>query len=76
MVISLIKLDFYKAFRYNPFLFVISPFLIFYFVKYYIYWIQNKKYWVNKNIWNVLLICAIVFTVLRNIPAFDFLTPK
>lgn len=76
MVISIINLNFYKAFKYNPFLFIISPFLIFYFIKYYIYWIQNKKYCVNKNIWNILLICAIVFTVLRNIPAFSFLAPN
>ena len=75
MVLSILKLDLYSAFKYNPFLFIISPFLIWYYIVYYINWIQNKTFKINKNIWNVLLICALIFTVLRNIPAFSFLAP-
>ena len=48
MVLSILKFDFYKAFRYNQFLFIISPFLISYYIVYYYNWIQNlpsiKKY--------------------------------
>lgn len=76
MFISLINLKFYKAFRYNPFVFTLLPFFFIYGIKYYYYWIQDKKYIINKKIWNTLLILSIIFMILRNIPYFSYLTPK
>lgn len=76
MVLSIIKLDFYKAFKYNPFMFILLPFFVWYYALYYYNWIQNKTFKINKKIWNTLLILAIIFMILRNIPAFDFLAPN
>lgn len=75
MVLNLLQLNFYKAFRCNPFLFTISPFLIIYHIIYYFKWIQDKPFKINNKIWYVLLIIAILFMILRNIPAFSYLAP-
>lgn len=75
MVLSILKLDFYKAFRYNPFLFILSPFLITYYIVYYYNWIQDKSFNINKKIWYIILFLAIIFMILRNIPYFDYLAP-
>lgn len=68
MFISLIKLDFYQAFRYNPLVFIIIPIIIInnFFVK-------NLK--IKKIIWYILIILCIVFGILRNINYFKFLAP-
>ena len=75
MFISIIILDFYQAFRYNPLVFVLLPFFLIYGTIYYINWIQDKKFHINKKIWYFLLIIAIIFMILRNIPMFDYLKP-
>ncbi len=75
MIISILKLNFYQAFRYNPLLFILTPFFIIYGVTYYINWLQNKEFKLPKIIWNILLVIAIIFMILRNIKAFDFLAP-
>lgn len=76
MVLSILKLDFYKAFRYNPYLFIISPFLITYYIIYYINWLKDRQFKINDKIWYFILIVGIVFSILRNIPAFSFLAPE
>lgn len=75
MVLNILQLKFYEAFRCNPFLFIISPFLIIYYIIYYYNWIQNKTFKINTKIWYTLLILAIIFMILRNIPFFDYLAP-
>lgn len=67
MIISIAKLDFYQAFRYNPLVFILLPFLIFMFFS------KNKyKY---EKIYYVIIVLLIVFGVMRNIPYFKFLAP-
>lgn len=76
MIISILQFDFYQAFRWNPFLFLLIPFFVIYGTLYYYHWLYNKNIPKLPNlVWNILLILAILFMVLRNIPIFDFLKP-
>lgn len=75
MFLSILKLDFYQAFRFNPLMFFMSPFIIIYEIIYYINWIQDKKFKISKKIWYILLIITIIYTILRNINSFNFLAP-
>ncbi|MCR8634236.1 DUF2752 domain-containing protein [Paenibacillus sp. N5-1-1-5] len=69
-VLSLLKLDFYQAFRYNPLLFLILPMYI-------TYTIANKKQMprISNVIMSVMLIVTLASGLLRNIPAFVWLAP-
>ena len=75
MIISIFKLDIYQAFRYNPLLFIMMPFIITYEIIYYINWIQDKNYIISKKIWYTLLIITIIYTILRNMKNFSYLAP-
>ena len=76
MLFSLIQLDIYQAFRYNPFVFCLCILFILYKV---IYWLVNKiwsyKIKINSKIYIVLLLLTIGFGFLRNIPFFEYLKP-
>lgn len=71
-VISLLKLELYKAFRYNPLIITLLPLLLIYniYVK-----IFNKKKNFSQNVWIILLTIVIVYGVLRNTQMFSFLAP-
>ena len=71
-IISLLKLDFYQAFRYNSLVIILLPFLLIYNI--YI-WIFNGKKKLPQCVWVVLLIIVILYGILRNIPLFNFLAP-
>ena len=75
MIISILKLNFYQAFRYNPLMFILTPFLIIYEIIYYINWLQDKYFKISKKIWYILLIITIIYTILRNINSFNYLIP-
>jgi hypothetical protein len=68
--LSLLTLDFYQAFRYNPLLLLIVPL-------YLTYTMANKKQMkrISKVIMAVMVTMTIAFGLLRNIPAFDWLAP-
>lgn len=74
MIFSIIQLDFYQAFRYNPLVFI---YLILFFILIIIRIILkiplNKE--LNKNIVIILLIITITFGILRNVPQFYYLIP-
>jgi len=72
MVISLIKLDIYQAFRYNMLLTITIPFFILHLICRYIF---KLKYKIPNYIWYLLIIVVIIFGILRNIPYFSFLAP-
>ena len=69
MLVSIVKLDFASAFKYNAFLFVTGPILIAYFafseVKYVIYGTSEMGKW--DIILYVELALAILYGILRNI---------
>ena len=76
MFLSLLKLDFYQAFRYNPLLFITLPVFLF-FIGNAILTKKTPLY--NKvpdKIWIVVIVLFIGYGVLRNIPFFDFLAPS
>lgn len=75
MLISILNLNFYQAFRYNPLIFILLPFIITYYILYYIYWLQNKKIIIRNELWYTLLIIIILYGIIRNIPIFKYLIP-
>lgn len=71
MFFSIIELDLYQAFRYNPLIFILLILSI-------IYLIINKfikKIVIKKNFLIILLIIIILFGILRNIDLFSYLKP-
>ncbi|WP_079415603.1 DUF2752 domain-containing protein [Paenibacillus ferrarius] len=70
VALSLLKWDFYQAFRFNPLVFVLLPL-------YLTYMMANKRGMsrTSRIIMTVMLIATISFGLLRNIPAFDWLAP-
>lgn len=76
MILSIFKLDFYQAFRYNPYLFILFVLAIIYGI----FWLLRYIVYKKKSHINVKLIIGIAYSllaymVLRNIPLFDFLAP-
>ena len=76
MIFSILQFDFYQAFRWNIFLFILIPIFLGYGIVYYVDWIFDKTPPVLPNwFWNILLFSAILFGILRNIPYFHYLIP-
>lgn len=76
MLLSILKLDLYQAFRYNPLVFIMTPFIIFFAVEKMYSEYKNKKSIyksVPNYIWYVVIVILIVYAVLRNI--FPYLAP-
>ena len=69
---SLLRLDILQAFRYNSLIITILPFAILYIIYKYIF---NGKKKVPDWVWISLLIIAMIFGIIRNIPLFHFLAP-
>lgn len=79
MILSILKLDFYQAFRYNPLVFIYMPFIITYIIyKIYLY-IYDKKDKILIKIPRIyiylVLIITIIYGILRNVEMFSFLKP-
>ena len=75
MLLSIIQLDFYQAFRYNPLIFLSIPVIIVFIIDKII---TKKEPLYNKiptKIWIIIIVILIVYGILRNIPFFDFLAP-
>ncbi len=76
MLESIIKLDFYQAFRFNPLLFCLLVIIIVYGLYVLISKILHKKYYkIKERDWLILLILVILFMILRNISLFSYLKP-
>lgn len=76
MIKSILKLDFYQAFRYNQLVFVLLPFFIFLLIDYLIKKILNKESIYKKipeKVWIVLIIIFFIFGIIRNI--FPYFAP-
>ena len=71
-IISLMKFNPYQAFRYNSLVTIIIPFAFIYLI--YKYILNGKKDLPNW-VWYLLLIIAILFAIIRNIPTFYYLLP-
>lgn len=78
MLLSLLKGNFYQAFRYNPLVFVLLPFLITYYLDYLYSFFKNKKtkfHVLEPSAWYVLIGIFLIYGILRNFPFFEFLKP-
>ena len=76
MVKSIIHLDFYQAFRYNPLLFILLIIFIPYFIyQVYIYIRYSNIKKPSLRLLIILVILLSIYMVLRNIPKFDYLIP-
>lgn len=79
MILSLFKLEFYQAFRYNMLGFVLTPFALFYIFHTIVLWSGNgennliKK--IPNKVWYSLIVVTFLFGILRNIEYFRFLAP-
>lgn len=75
MLLSILKLDFYGAFRYNPLLFISIPIGLYIYIDYLIRKEKSLYKKIPEKGWYVVIIIFIIYGILRNIPAFDFLAP-
>jgi hypothetical protein len=76
MIDSLLKLDIYQAFRYNPFLFILLIIGILYFIIAGIIYIKKKVFYVPSLLTVYIIVgLLILFMILRNIPALSYLIP-
>lgn len=73
---SLLNLDFYQAFRYNPLFIIFGILLIIYTI--FIYFTKKQlfsvKYISNKT-WYILVFITIIYGICRNISSFSWLAP-
>ena len=80
MFISIIKLEFYQAFRYNSLIFIYLVFIVLSIIYIIFYKLFNKKNKIknilkfNKFIYTILII-TIIFGIIRNINIFSYLKP-
>ncbi len=78
-IISITKFNFYQAFRYNPFVVILLPFIFIYiFYTIYIYLFDKQNKIIKKipsSIYYVLIILLIIYGILRNINMFSWLAP-
>lgn len=74
MILSLVKGDYYQAFRYNPLLFLLLPLFLFLILNYFLGYRLLKKE-MQEKIYIFIIILLILFGVLRNIPFFSYLKP-
>lgn len=76
MIFAMLRFDFYQAFRFNPFIFLL---LIVYSVYLFIYIIVKvklkKELIIPRYLYYVLLVITIIFGILRNTELFSFLMP-
>lgn len=76
MLISIVKLDFYQAFRYNPFLFVLLViYLIYQIIKLITYKLLTIEIKLNNKVYISILVLTILFGIIRNLPQFSYLIP-
>ena len=70
MFISIFKLDFYQAFRYNQLTFIMLPFFLILFIDYLISIKKNKNSLYKRIptfVWIILIIVFMAFGIIRNI---------
>ena len=78
MLGALLKGNFYQAFRYNPLVFMLLPFIIFYIVDLIHSKITKKELYtnrVNNKVYYVLIVILLIYGLLRNIDGFEVLRP-
>lgn len=76
MAVAIMNLDFYQAFRYNPFLFVTLPIWGVIYIWQIITYIRSNKLWSKLDVCLIGYAVALtIFGVVRNLPLFSWLAP-
>ena len=76
MFLSILHLDFYQAFRYNPLLFILLIMSLFYFIFMGIVYLKKKVLVVPSLEFLIgLLIVLVIYMILRNLGPFVYLIP-
>ena len=77
MIFSMMELDFYQAFRYNPLMFILSPFILIIAIDLIISFLYERKTKIvskiSKPLWITLYVIVLLFGVIRNIEPFTYL---
>ena len=76
MLLSILKLDFIKAFKYNPLVFISLPIGIYLYIDYLIKKDKSLYKKIPEKVWYIIIAIFIIYGILRNIKAFDFLAPN
>lgn len=75
MFYSILKLDIYAAFRYNPLVFLTLPIGIYLYIDYLVRKDKSLYKKIPEKLWYIIIVVFIIYGILRNIPSFDFLAP-
>lgn len=76
MILSIIELDFYQAFHFNPLIFILLILIIiFSIVEMFLFINKKKLIRLNNKVYIWLVIILVIYTILRNIRIFSFLLP-
>ena len=74
-IYSILILDFYQAFRYNPLLFIMLPIFVFFIINSIVTKKEPLYNKIPKQILYTFIFILIIYGILRNVPLFDFLAP-
>ena len=76
MVISIINLDFYQAFRWNPLLFILFITFIIYLIVCVVFYIKKRVIPIPTiKFFIILCILLVIYMIVRNISVFSYLIP-
>ena len=76
MLISIFHFDFYQAYRYNPWLFILLIlFILYQILKLITSKLSTKELKLNNYFYIGILIFTLAFRILRNLPYFSYLIP-
>ena len=76
MIKSMFSLEFYQAFRYNPFMFILSILGLIYILYMIIIYIKKEEVKIPSFKWVIVIVVLLfVYMLLRNLPGFEFLRP-
>jgi hypothetical protein len=76
MCLAILRFDFYQAFRFNPFVFILVLIFIIYVLYMFVCMILKKNYFkIGFKTIMIIIVLFIGFGILRNINGFEFLRP-
>lgn len=76
MAVALLELDFYQAFRYNPFIFVTAPIIAVVYIWQFIVYVRENRLLKYLDVFLIIYAVAlIVFGIVRNIGILSWLSP-
>jgi hypothetical protein len=76
MLFSIINLDFYQAFRYNPCIFILLLLFVIFEVINIIFYIRTKKVInIPDKVYYIVIGILIIFGIIRNLNTFVYLIP-